>query len=225
MRITNQSDLDLERVEFFDFIVCSLDEVWNDILMRERKRPIYQPRVVLFTSDVNTECGQGLTQFGPFYCSADWSVYLDARWFDKLRGEYGAKEGSFSEVYVLAHEFGHHIQNLLGEFHRILTATGASSTRVRGELVADAYAGIWVHYVLKDKDFPWTITEEDIDIALAAATAVGDDTIQLREKGQIEPEKFGHGTAEQRKKAFLLGLETGSIVAADRLWEIDLDSL
>lgn len=206
MRITNLGDTPEDILNRLDVTVRHLDKFWEMIFAQaEYKRVYYPPKVVLFTRNVNTECGQGVTNFGPFYCSKDRAIYLDVKWFEKLRNEYGADPGDFSEMYILAHEMGHHIQNLKGTFSRLLSAPGESSLRVKGELEADAYAGLWAGYAANDPDFPWEITEDDIDNALSAAHAVGDDTIQIREKGVIEAEKFGHGTAHQRQVWFLTG--------------------
>lgn len=205
MRIQNIGDAPQDIVDKLEIVVNHLDKFWMEVFRRERNRDYYLPEVVLFTRNVNTACGQGLTSFGPFYCSKDRTIYVDVHWYNRLREEYGAEAGVFSEFYILAHETGHHVQNLLGIFSRMMSATGESSLPVRGELEADAYAGLWAGYAAEDKDFPWEITEEDIENALSAAHAVGDDTIQIRKEGVVKPEKFAHGTAHQRQVWFLTG--------------------
>lgn len=221
MRIEHDGRTPEDVLERFEATVLHIDKVWSKILLEQRGLPYNPPRVVLFQNDVNTACGQGLTSFGPFYCSGDWSVYLDVRWFERLRNEYGADPGIFSEMYIIAHEIGHQIQAQLGEFHRILSAPGDSSIRVRGELIADAYAGLWAGQAKKDPEFPWKITKKDIDNALSAAKAVGDDTIQLRRSGEVSTEKFGHGSAAQREAAFKLGLKGATLSQINQIWFVE----
>lgn len=188
----------------------SLDTVWKDLI------PNYtQPGVTLYPSMVETACGIGETKAGPFYCSRDQTVYIDSTWFDKLVTEYGANKGPLAEEYVVAHEVGHHIQALYGVIHRGFSGpTGPDSLRVRTELQADCYAGIWAKHA-PETGYVVNFTEQDIKDAMSAAAAVGDDRIQQRKTGQVSPEKFGHGTAEQRQKWFMVGYNSGQIDACN----------
>lgn len=224
MRIINEGNAPREIIDRLEVATLHIDKFWEKKLREERNLVYYPPQVVLFTRNVNTPCGQGLTSFGPFYCAR--SLYLDVQWFERLRYEYGADEGVFSEFYILGHEIGHHIQEQIGIFSRVISGgPGEESLRVRGELEADAYAGYWARYASEDEDFPWEITEEDIDNALSAAAAVGDDTIHLRKDGVITPEKFGHGSAFQRQSAFLYGYNAQSMFDMKRFWSWELPRL
>lgn len=221
MRINNEGNVDPEILERLEAAVLHLDKFWELKLREEKNIIYYPPNVVLFSRDVMTPCGQGLTQHGPFFCARN--IYLDVAWFQRLVDEYGADEGDFSELYILAHEFGHHIQSQIGIFSRVLGASGADGSRVRGELQADALAGYWTRYAAEDRDFPWEITENDINNALSAAHAVGDDTIHMRKEGVVSPEKFGHGTSRQRQAAFMFGFNSPSIYELRKFWQWELD--
>lgn len=225
MRVEVQGDISPEVVAKFEVAVLHMDMVWTNLLKEHRGLYFYPPRVVLYLGGVNTECGQGLIHHGPFYCSSDRSVYIDPRWFERLVDEYGARAGEFSALFILAHEIGHHIQELTGIFHRILSAPGDQSMRVRGELEADFLAGIWTRHAADDPEFPWTIKEEDLDIALSVAKAVGDDTVQTRKSGAIDNSRWGHGSAEQRQLYFLHGYLSKDFMSCNLWTNPDINNL
>lgn len=186
------------------------EDVWHSIF--DQMGQIYQePTLSLFDDEVQTKCGHAQASVGPFYCPADQTVYIDLRFFEELHQRYGAEEGNFAIAYVLAHEVGHHIQNLMGtnakvwEQQQRLSKKEANKLSVAQELQADFYAGVWARHVQK------YLEPKDIDIALSAAQAVGDDAIQKRVSGQVNPDSFTHGTSKQRKEWFLKGYQTGDI--------------
>lgn len=186
------------------------EDVWHSIF--DQMGQIYQePKLELFDDQVQTECGSAQASVGPFYCPADQTVYMDLRFFEELHQRFGAERGNFAIAYVLAHEVGHHIQNLLGtnakvwEQQQKLSKKEANKLSVAQELQADFYAGVWAKHIQK------YLEPKDIDIALSAAQAVGDDAIQKRVSGQVNPDSFTHGTSKQRKEWFMKGYQTGDL--------------
>ncbi len=170
--------------------------------------------VVLFSGSTQSQCGTASAATGPFYCPPEEAIYVDVSFFETLRSTYGATGGSLSEMYVLAHEWGHHVSNLIGSLDQAGRESGASSGSVRLELQADCFAGAWVgaaQTITDDSGVPFLqpITQTQINDALSAAAAVGDDNIMENAGMQVDPDRFTHGTSEQRQKWFMTGYEQG----------------
>ncbi|MFT4164424.1 MAG: neutral zinc metallopeptidase [Microlunatus sp.] len=187
----------------------SIQSYWAQTLVGYK-----QIQVVPFTGQVSTACGTATSAVGPFYCPGDTTVYLDTAFFDQLTRQLGAEGGDAAEAYVFAHEFGHHIQNLTGTMGKVQSQgagqTGPKSGGVRLELQADCYAGVWLRQAANDPQSPIAeVTRDDLRRAVDAAAAVGDDRIQKRMQGQVRPESWTHGSAEQRQKWLLQGFNSG----------------
>ena len=200
----------------------SLYDYWSDTLESQSDVSFSPERGIrTFSGATNTGCGQASSQVGPFYCPADRIIYLDTTFFkDVLQGQLGGPAGDFVEPYVLAHEYGHHIQNLTGAMGTVRTQQGPESDSVRLELQADCYAGMWARAATSTEDASGVplitdITEEDMAEALAAAKSVGDDRIQQQSGGRVDPESWTHGSAEQRQRWFQTGYQQGSMDACD----------
>jgi predicted metalloprotease len=202
-------------------MVNSIQSFWTQALPQQSNRQYVEADTVIFSDQVGTGCGGATSEVGPFYCPPDQQVYLDTTFFeDMLEGQLGGTGGDFAEAYVLAHEYGHHIQNLLGTMGRVRTQQGASSDAVRLELQADCYAGMWTRYATEAEDengevLIESLTRQDVEEALDAARAVGDDRIQQRTSGRVNPDAWTHGSAEQRMRWFTTGAEQGSLRACD----------
>ena len=197
----------------------SLTDYWDSEL-GGKFRP--EEALITFTGSVSTGCGGADSSVGPFYCPGDETIYLDTSFFDQvLEDQLGGPDGGFVEFYVLAHEYGHHISNLLGFMGQVRTQeTGPTSPGVRLELQADCYAGLWANHATTTEDESGEVliedlSEEDIDLAIAAAEAVGDDRIQRKTQGQVNEESWTHGSAAQRKHWFLIGYDTGKLDECD----------
>jgi predicted metalloprotease len=196
-------------------VTNSLDGFWSDQFSRSG-RSYPQPTLRIFRGQVSTGCGSATSDVGPFYCPADSDVYIDLDFFQELQTRFGAKGGSFSRAYVLAHEYGHHIQNLLGTNRRVQAgATGPTSGSVRLELQADCYAGVWANHATTVPTSSGTpliedVTQDDVNAALDTASRIGDDYIQRNlGSGRVNQSQFTHGTSAQREKWWTTGYKTG----------------
>jgi predicted metalloprotease len=191
--------------------INSIQAYWTQRGLRN-----YEPaRTIFFEGSVSTGCGPATSAVGPFYCPPDRQVYIDLGFFDELESRFGSSSGALAQAYVLAHEYGHHVQNLTGILQRANSReTGPQSAAVRVELQADCFAGVWVGNALAT-GFIEEITRADIQDALSAAAAVGDDRIQERIQGRVTPESWTHGSAEQRQSWFVRGIESKNPRACD----------
>jgi predicted metalloprotease len=219
---TEQRELTPEEKETGDFaktVFAYTEDTWNT-LFQENGMTYEEPKMVLFSNDVSTACGDATSASGPFYCPGDHKVYMDLEFFKELKTRFGAQGGDFATAYVIAHEVGHHIQTILGTSAKMrqqqqgLSQTDANQLSVCLELQADFYAGVWAHYNQK------YLEVGDIEEALSAAHAVGDDAIQSKMQGHVQPDTFTHGTSEQRMYWFKKGYETGDIKQGDTFKEL-----
>jgi hypothetical protein len=198
--------------QFVSRVLKSTEDVWQDIF-RDMGRQYRDPKLVLFRDATRTECGVGQAAMGPFYCPADQRVYLDLGFFDELARRFKAP-GQFPQAYVIAHEIGHHVQNLLGisakvqQMQQSMSKRDANALSVRTELQADCFAGVWANRADRQRGGRM-IDDKDVDQALAAASAIGDDALQKQSQGRIVPDSFTHGTSAQRARWFRKGLDTG----------------
>jgi len=213
---------DKEMGEMVNAILVDTEDVWAKIFS-ENGKTYEDPKLVLFRDGVQTGCGNASSASGPFYCPEDRKVYMDLAFFDELQTRFGAKGGDFAIAYVIAHEIGHHVQTLLGTSAKIRqlqeqgNETEANRLSVGLELQADFYAGVWAHY---DEKMNSILEEGDIEEALSAANAVGDDAIQKRMQGSVVPDSFTHGTSAQRMYWFKKGFESGDIKQGDTFAEV-----
>ncbi|HEV2150221.1 MAG TPA: neutral zinc metallopeptidase [Longimicrobiaceae bacterium] len=198
--------------QFVDYVLANTEDVWNQVLPQATGREYREPQLVLFSGATPTACGTGQSAMGPFYCPLDNSVYIDLSFYRDLRSQLGAP-GDFAQAYVIAHEVGHHVQNLLGISDRVhqarqgLGRAEGNELSVRLELQADCFAGVWGHHAPRTGQV--VLEEGDIEEALTAASAIGDDRLQQQGQGQVVPESFTHGTSEQRVRWFRRGFESG----------------
>lgn len=214
---TKTRELSEEEKQLGDFAeACFVynNETWQKIFSENRIQ-YEEPGMVLFDDGVNTACGSATSAAGPFYCPGDRKVYMDLRFFEELKTRFGAEGGDFAIAYVIAHEMGHHLQTLLGTSSKVRqlqqgkSEADANKLSVCQELQADFYAGVWAHY---NKNL---LEAGDIEEALSAANAVGDDAIQSKMQGHVVPDSFTHGTSEQRMEWFMKGYKTGDIKQGD----------
>lgn len=196
-----------EMVSFVKRVLASTEQVWTEQFRADGEQ--YQlPRLVLFRDRVQSACGGASAAMGPFYCPGDAKVYLDLAFYNEMRDRFHA-DGDFAQAYVIAHEIGHHVQNLLGISDRVHAAQGRpdfNEQSVRLELQADFLAGLWAHHANKKRPM---LEEGDVEEAIRAATAIGDDRLQKQSQGYVVPDSFTHGTSEQRVRWFMKGLKSG----------------
>jgi predicted metalloprotease len=209
--------------EFVKTLMADNEDVWTKIF-KENSLTFEAPKLILFSGQVETACGGASSASGPFYCPGDKTIYMDMTFFDELRTKFGAEGGDFAVAYVMAHEFGHHIQTLLGTSRKVRqlqenrSETEGNKLSIALELQADFYAGLWTHYNEKQNKM---LEAGDIEEALSAANAVGDDAIQKKMQEQVVPDSFTHGTSQQRMYWFNKGFESGDIKKGDTFSDVN----
>lgn len=217
-----ESAQEQELSEFVSVVLADTEQVWSE-LFRQEGMEYVEPTLVLYTDSVQSACGTAGSAVGPFYCPGDQKLYIDLSFYDELQRNFQAP-GDFAMAYVIAHEVGHHVQTLLGITEQIqplrqrLSEEEYNKYQVRFELQADYLAGVWAHHA----QGLGYLEEGDLEEALNAASAVGDDTIQRRSQGYVVPESFTHGTSEQRKRWFYRGFESGNLHNGDTFNASDL---
>ena len=211
--------------EFAQKVIGTLEKVWEGEFAQRANGygnvPFEKAHMKLFSGVVSTGCGRAGSEVGPFYCPADDTIYLDPTFFQELEGKLGGSAAQFSQAYVMAHEYGHHVQNLLGYNRKV--GRNDKQASVRLELQADYLAGVWAHQGQRQFNF---IQPGDIDSAITSAKSIGDDRLQKRSGGYINPAEFTHGTSRQRVLAFQAGFRTGNATKAklDQFFEVRIDS-
>lgn len=215
-----------QMAKFVSVVLADTEDVWH-ALFRDAGETYIEPKLVLFTDSVSSACGQASAAIGPFYCPGDQKVYIDLTFFQILTTRLGAK-GDFAVAYVVAHEVGHHVQQLTGYSQKVheqrgrVSETQQNQLSVRLELQADYLAGVWAHHAQKMKSI---LEAGDIEEAMNAAEAVGDDRLQKQSGGQVMPDSFTHGTSAQRARWFKLGLQTGDFKRAAELFTLPYERL
>lgn len=205
-----------ELADFVSVVLADTEDTWNP-LFQQLGRNYQEPSLVLFSGSVSSACGTASSAVGPFYCPADKKVYIDLSFYNDLKNRHGAP-GDFAQAYVIAHEVGHHVQTLLGISSQVRQAQSkaskaqANQLSVRQELQADCFSGIWAHHANRTRQI---IEAGDINEALTAASAIGDDTLQKQSQGYVRPESFTHGSAEQRVRWFKTGFKEGTVDSCD----------
>lgn len=205
-----------ELSEFVSVVLADTEDTWQG-LFKQIGGTYREPKLVLFSNQVRSACGFAQAAMGPFYCPADQKVYIDLTFYQELKTRFQAP-GDFAQAYVIAHEVGHHVQNLIGISDKVhqarnrMNETQSNALSVRQELQADCFAGIWAHHAHKARQI---IEKGDIEEALQAASSIGDDRLQKQSKGYVVPDGFTHGTSEQRVRWFKRGIESGKINACD----------
>lgn len=206
-----------ELADFTSVVLADTEDTWNE-LFAQQNADYPEPTLVLFTGAVRSACGTGQAAMGPFYCPVDQQVYIDLSFFDDLRTRHGAA-GDFAQAYVIAHEVGHHVQTVLGISDRVTAQQGRASSQeeanqysVLQELQADCFAGLWANHANRSRQ---VVEQGDIEEALIAAQAIGDDTLQQQGQGYVRPESFTHGSSAQRMEWFNRGWEQGTLQSCD----------
>ena len=211
-----QSEEEKQLVKFVSVVLADTEDTWH-VLLKQSGRQYIEPKLVLFRNAVRSGCGMGSAQMGPFYCPNDNKVYIDLSFYDDLKRRHGAP-GDFAQAYVIAHEIGHHVQTLLGISEKVHQAkqkvneVQGNKLSVMQELQADCFAGIWAHHANRSRRI---LESGDVEEALMAASAIGDDRLQKKVRGYVTPDSFTHGTSEQRVKWFKTGLEQGMLKSCD----------
>ncbi len=202
--------------DFVSVVLADTEDTWHQIF-KAKKGKYQEPKLVLFTNEVKSACGFAESAMGPFYCPADQKVYIDLGFYQDLKDRHGAP-GDFAQAYVIAHEVGHHVQNLLGistQVHKLkqkVSEKKANQLSVRLELQADCFAGLWANHADKARQI---LEQGDVNEALTAASAIGDDRLQKQARGYITPDSFTHGSSKQRMRWFQVGLKSGQLSACD----------
>ncbi len=216
-----------EQAMFASVVLKETEDVWHELFPQLVGKRYQAPTLVLFRGSVSSACGRASSAVGPFYCPGDSKVYLDLSFFDEMRTKFKAP-GDFACAYVIAHEVGHHIQNLLGlsmkvqQMQQQVSKVESNNLSVRLELQADFLAGVWAHHAHKNTQI---LEVGDIEEAIRAAQAIGDDTLQRQAQGRVVPDAFTHGSAEQRIRWFSYGLKTGNLEDLNLLFETSYDQL
>jgi predicted metalloprotease len=202
-----------ELADFVSVVLADTEDTWNALFQEEFNADYPEPTLVLFTGQVESACGFAQAAMGPFYCPADQKVYIDLSFYEDLKTQHQAP-GDFAQAYVVAHEVGHHVQNVLGissevsKLQRQVSKTQANELSVRLELQADCLAGVWGYHAEDQRDL---LERGDIEEALTAASAIGDDRLQMETRGYVAPDSFTHGSSEQRVRWFTQGIQSGDI--------------
>ena len=216
-----------EQKKFVSVVLADTEDVWHELFRQRLGKNYPEPKLVLFSGNSQSGCGFASAATGPFYCPNDQRVYIDLQFFDELQTRFQAA-GDFAQAYVVAHEIGHHVQKLMGILDQVhakerqVSKTEANQLSVRTELQADFLAGVWAHHAQKMKNI---LEPGDLDEALRAASAVGDDRLQKQGRGYVVPDSFTHGTSEQRARWFRLGFDTGDMSKMTELFNRSYDSL
>jgi predicted metalloprotease len=198
-------------------ILGNTEDVWKEVLPKQVNKPYVPPKMVLFSGATRSRCGSASSAMGPFYCPLDQTVYIDLSFFQEMQRRFRAG-GDFAHAYVIAHEVGHHVENQLGLLARVqqrqqeVGRTEANQLSVRVELMADCLAGVWAYH--SEQRYK-ALEEGDVEEAMAAAAAIGDDRLQKQSQGQVVPDSFTHGSSEQRMRWFMTGLKSGQVQACD----------
>jgi hypothetical protein len=216
-----------QQKQFTAVVLADTEDVWNDLFQQQFSRDYREPVLVLFSGSTQSGCGFASAASGPFYCPGDKNVYIDLQFFQELQDNFRAT-GDFAAAYVIAHEVGHHVQNQLGVLAQVHERRGqgreaeSNEVSVRAELQADFLAGVWAHHAQETKNI---LEPGDLEEALGAASAVGDDRLQRRAQGYVVPDSFTHGTSEQRARWFRLGFETGDLSRMMEPFKLDYREL